>query len=113
MSRAAVVGLHETDHEVTEPSSQRLVSALEGANLYALAERAKRDEFHDFNSPHAMPQHVLVEELHKAGGLRADHIAARVRAGDFDAGLAESEKWAQSSEGKAAFRSVLGEDPPE
>ena len=46
--------------------------------LELLAARARRDEFHDFVGPHAMPQHVLVDELRKVGGRAAKDIANRV-----------------------------------
>lgn len=88
-------------------TSELLAKALEEARYYDLAARARRHEFHDFRSPHAMPQHVLVAELRKRG-KRAEPLAQRVIAGDFDANRAESDEWVSSSEGQKTMREVAG-----
>jgi hypothetical protein len=93
---------------MTEPSSELLAQALEDAGYLDLAARARRDEFHDFATPHVMPQHVLVYEL-RARGKRARELLQRVATGEFDATLAESEAWIASPEGQAALAAL----PPE
>ncbi len=91
-----------------EGSTDRLVAALRLADFTALAERAATGEFHDFQSPHAMPQHELVVALNAipGGGQRAQDLVRRVIHGDFDATKAESDQWAASPEGQAAMRSL-------
>ncbi len=80
-------------------TSEILADALEAARYLDLAARARRHEFHDFLSPHAMPQHVLVAELKKRG-RRARPLIDHVINGDFDANRKESDEWAASPEGK-------------
>lgn len=90
-----------------QPSSELLAQALERANLRVLAVRARRDEFHDFKTPHTMPQHVLVAELNGEGGRAARELIERVIAGEFDATKEESDAWAASPEGQATFAELL------
>src|ERR1019366_5069628 len=87
-------------------SSEKLALALEEARYLDLAARARRHEFHDFLSPHAMNFHVLVAEL-KGKGKRSKPLIDRVIAGDFDAPKLESDEWAASPEG-AALLDELG-----
>jgi len=99
-----------------EPSSEKLAQALEATNiptLKMLAARARRNEFHDFKAPHAMPQHVLVAELRKIGGRAANDIAQRVIDGEFDATKTESDAWAASPEGQATMNELLRNPPSE
>lgn len=84
-------------------SSLRLVAALEEAGFGQLAKRARTHEFHDFLSPHALPQHELVAELRELPGEKASALMVRVIEGDFDATKAESDEWANSPEGQAAL----------
>ena len=89
-----------------QPSSEKLAQALEATKipgLELLAARARRDEFHDFVGPHAMPQHVLVDELRKVGGRAAKDIANRVIKGEFDATKEESDAWIASPDGQASL----------
>jgi hypothetical protein len=87
-----------------QPSSEKLAQALEATpELKELAARARRDEFHDFVGPHAMPQHTLVAELREVGGPAAESIAQRVIQGEFDATKAESDAWMASPEGQATL----------
>jgi hypothetical protein len=83
-------------------SSERLAVALEEARYLDLAARARRHEFHDFLSPHAMNFHVLIAELRKRG-KRSAPLIQRVIDGEFDAPKSESDEWAASPEGKAAL----------
>jgi hypothetical protein len=90
-----------------QPSSERLAQVLDEAHLPALARRARQDEFHDFKSPHVMPEHELVKELRKIGGWVVREIAERVIAGEFGATKAESDEWAASPEGQAIYAELL------
>ncbi len=83
-------------------SSEKLARALEDARYLDLAARARRHEFHDFLSPHAMNFHVLVAELKKRG-KRSAPLVQRVIDGEFDAPKRESDEWAASPEGKATL----------
>lgn len=101
---------------MTAPSSQKLADVLKAAGLMGLAMRAEQDEFHDFLSPHATPEMLLAEELAKLSGdpanserarVAAHHIRNRLIDGEFDATKAESDEWAASPEGRAAFAALI------
>jgi hypothetical protein len=83
-------------------SSERLAKALEDSRYLDLAARARRHEFHDFLSPHAMNFLVLVADLKKKG-KRSQLLIDRVVASEFDAPKQESDEWAASPEGKATL----------
>ena len=97
---------------MTAKTSQHLADTLRAAGLEALAKRAEADEFHDFLSNHALPELTLDGELvailRNAKELRqrmaAQNIRERLHDGEFDASLAESDDWAESPEGRAAYR---------
>lgn len=77
----------------------------EKAKVYeALAVRALTGEFDDYGSKHACPITELWKELQRAG---LEKFARRVAGGEFDATQEESDEWANSAEGKAAFASLL------
>lgn len=86
-------------------STERLVRALiaAGASRELLA-RARADEFNDYRSPHAAPQHALLAAA-QAEGL--DSICQAVIAGDFDGTAEESQMWAASPDGQATFAELL------
>jgi hypothetical protein len=103
---------------MTQRTSEILAQHLDAAGLDNLAARARQDEFHDFKSPHALPQHQLMYalgiEAGKAQSLRhlerRDQILAIQRGvmnGDFDATKAESDDWAVSPEGRDALDQLL------
>lgn len=92
-----------------EKLAQALAAAAAPADMIAAARAGRWDEY---LSEHAMPQHLLLDEL-RANGL--DHLVPRVLDGDFDATPAESDAWAASPEGQAVFGGLLGDslpDPP-
>ena len=99
----------------TAKSSQRLADALRAAGLETMAKRAEQNEFHDFLSDHALPVMRLMQELHyvvristhESTRIAAANIAQRVVDGEFDAGKEESDDWAKSSEGQAAFDELV------
>lgn len=94
-----------TDPTTLPVSTSRLVRALTEAGAPTeLIDRACRNEFHDFLSPLDFPDIALHEAL-RAAGLHG--VAAMVIDGVFDATPAESEAWARSPEGQAAFRELV------
>lgn len=90
-----------------------LAEALRNASLPDLAERASKGEFHDFLSPHPLPQLHLLEELERARRANPGLITAisriqnRVMEGEFDASIEESEEWAESPEGRMTLRGLM------
>ena len=98
---------------MTAATSQHLADVLRAAGFEGLAERAETDEFHDFLSNHALPAMTLDGELvviiqspafDQRQRMAAYNIRQRLHDGDFDADLKESDDWADSPEGKDAFR---------
>ena len=98
---------------MTAATSQKLADALRAAGFEGLAERAETDEFHDFLSNHAFPEMVLDEALvclmqstrsTKREREAAYNIRARHHKGEFDASKEESDEWADSPDGRDAFR---------
>lgn len=90
---------------MTEPSSERLAVALQEAGAPTeMIEKARKDFYHDFKSPLALPEHVLYQEalLH---GLAS--ICEGVLQGKWDATKEESDAWARSADGQAAMRQLL------
>lgn len=97
----------------TAPTAEALAKELDRVGLRILARRARQNEFHDYLSPHALPEHVLADALAKCAqhfpgmstailGIRQDVIN-----GKFDASREEGEEWAKSPEGKATFDSLV------
>ncbi|MHC2537005.1 hypothetical protein [Bradyrhizobium diazoefficiens] len=90
-----------------------LAEALRGVGLADMAERAASGHYHDYLSPLAMPEMQLINDLAEAAGRHhgsSDRIMAlrsRVMMGDFDATTEESDEWAASPEGQAAFRRLM------
>ena len=84
----------------------------------AMIARAEAGYYHDYLSPLALPELALVSELRAMADApgRAGTPARRallvivsgVIDGDFDASPAESDAWAKSPEGVAAFRALTG-----
>ena len=105
----------------TEHSTAKLVRALtqvpEPKVPPTMIARAERGYYHDYLSPLALPELALAEELAAMARHPSRHgtpardailaIRAGVLNGDFDASKAESEAWAASAEGQAAFKSLL------
>lgn len=90
-----------------------LAAALRDVGLADMAERAATGFYHDYLSPLDTPEMQLVEDLahmatihqRKAGEIMA--LRRRVINGDFDASTEESDAWAASPEGQAAFRRLM------
>lgn len=96
----------------TAKTAQHLADVLRKAGFEALAKRAEANEFHDFLSPHALPELMLDRELYVIVAdlqrdlverQRAEQIRYRLHDGEFDASLEESDAWAASDDGQEAF----------
>jgi hypothetical protein len=101
---------------MTARTSQKLADALRAAGLEDLAKRAEADEFHDFLSPHALPELYLDELLARfhadARCTSKQRVAVlgirnRLIFGEFDADEQESSDWAESPAGQDAMNSLL------
>lgn len=95
----------------TLPTSQKLVSALEGEllltgdqRLKAVIQRAKANYYHDFFGVPATPEIELHALLIHLGHPK---LAQRVANGDFDASKEESDMWARSKDGQETFKRLL------
>jgi len=97
---------------MTARTSEKLAQVLENVGLAAMAEKARADYYHDYLSPLATPEMQLEEDLRNARDncpdadrrqaiemIRLRHI----HEGEFDASKEESDDWAKSPEGQAAF----------
>jgi len=86
-----------------------LADELLKLGLMDMSLKARGGYYHDFLSPLATPELQLCEDLIQAvvdTPFKADSIMAlrsRVINGDFDASTEESDEWAASPEGQAAF----------
>jgi hypothetical protein len=85
-------------------SKDHLAAELHGAGLHAMADKASTGYYHDYLSPLDFPEMQLVNDLMLAGTDAALALRRRAMAGEFDATSQESDEWADSPEGKAAFR---------
>jgi hypothetical protein len=88
----------------TKASANKLAAAIRAVATeprhYGLAERAAAGEFTDYAEIHICPI-VELYKLCRQCGLHA--LAVRVQHGEFDAGKEESDEWANSPSGRAAF----------
>jgi hypothetical protein len=99
---------------MTARTSELLAQELDNVGLTVIAKLARQDMFHDYLSEHATPVMGLVDMLVGAAAGCPDgrrmaailHLRDRVVAGEFDADEAESEAWAKSEEGCAAFNEL-------
>lgn len=101
---------------MTAPTSENLAKVLEGVGLTDLAAKARADQYHDYLSPDAMCSVALERDIRYARDNCSDpilkHLIEQIRQrhlnGDFDASLEESDEWAASPEGQAAFQALIG-----
>ena len=84
-----------------------LARELTKAGLSEMAAKAAMGYYHDFLSPLATPCLQLAEDLARAGTPAALALRSRHLNGEFDATKEESEDWAASPEGEAAFAQLL------
>lgn len=88
------------------PTTERLAAALKEAGAPPdMISRALEGYYDDFKSPLAMPEMQLLAD---ARALGLDSIAEGVMRGEWDATKEESDAWARSPDGQAAFRELLG-----
>lgn len=87
-------------------SKDILAEELIKAGLPEMAAKAAEGYYHDFLSPLACPELQLDSDLVSVGTAAALALRARHHAGEFDATRQESDEWANSPEGQAAFRSL-------
>jgi hypothetical protein len=88
-----------------------LAEALRAVGLNEMAEKAATGYYHDFLSPLDLPEIVLCQHLAEEVRKHPDRtdisaLRERVIDGDFDANEEESEAWAASPEGQAAFAAL-------
>ena len=83
-----------------------LAQELEKAGLADMAAKARDGYYHDFLSPLGDPAIQLAADLAAAGTPEARALRARHLDGEFDASLEESDEWAASPEGQAAFNEL-------
>lgn len=90
-----------------------LAQELRKAGLNELADKAATGYYHDFLSPLDTPELQLLADLQDARIAGADEaktsaIINRHLNGEFDASKEESDEWAASPDGKAAYAMLLG-----
>jgi hypothetical protein len=104
----------------TEHTTVKLARALRELGTLAvppaMIRRAEAGYYHDYLSPLALPEMALVNELGalanqpgraELAGLALLGLRQRVIDGEFDASKAESDAWARSPEGQAAWAELL------
>lgn len=84
-----------------------LAEELIKAGLPEMADKARAGYYHDFLSPLDFPEMQLAADLAAVGTPAALAVRQRVIDGDFDATAEESEEWARSADGQAAFNRLL------
>lgn len=87
---------------MSEPTKERLATALRDIGLVALADEAARGMFDDYESPNPFPLINLVHRLGEAGTAEATALADRVRDGEFDGTQEEADLWFER-EGREMF----------
>jgi hypothetical protein len=104
-----------------EPTHQYLARVLEEVGLHSMAERARLCHFDDYFCPpevdDGLNMHRLISELKehqknpatKANDRqRINVMVHHVIAGEFDGTKEESDIWANSKDGQATMRELLG-----
>lgn len=90
-------------------SKDFLAGELTKAGLTEMAEKAATGYYHDYLSPLTFPEMQLAEDLANAGTPAAIALRERHLNGEFDATRAESDDWAASPDGQAAFSMLKSE----
>lgn len=88
-------------------TTEKLALALEEAKLHEMAKVAREGFYHDFLSPLATPCMQLEADLRSQHTDAAEKVRQRHLNGEFDATSEESEDWAQSPDGQAAFGQLV------
>lgn len=95
-------------------SAMHLSRALRAAGLNDMASRAAAGHYHDYLSPLDLPDLQLLMELEAAiaaGNTGAIELAIMHKNGAFDATREESDEWAASPDGEAAYAQMFGNSP--
>ncbi len=86
-------------------TTQKLVAALRAAGATeVMIRKAEAAQYDDYLADSAFPISDLVNDCRKQGLLA---IANRAIDGEFDATKEESDAWAASEDGQAAFRELV------
>lgn len=99
---------------MTAKTSEVLAQVLHSVGLFELERKARADRYHDFLSDDALCSITLEADLRAARDRTADpvlknlieNIRLRHLDGEFDASTEESDDWAASPEGQAAFNEL-------
>lgn len=75
--------------------------------LVLMASKAEEGYYHDYLSPLDFPEMELDRDLRAVGTKEAMLLRARHHNGEFDANLEESDAWAESQDGQAAYRALF------
>lgn len=90
---------------MTEPTTEKLARALEEEHApEAMIKKAREGFYDDYKSPVAFPEMALMEDARAAGLKR---IQEGILNGEWDATKEESDAWARSPEGQAAFNELV------
>lgn len=84
-----------------------LAQELRKAGLEDMAAKAETGYYHDYLSPLDFPEMQLAHDLAAVGTEAALALRSRHLNGEFDASEEESDEWAASAEGQAAFKELL------
>lgn len=90
-------------------TKDKLAAALREVGLDVMADQAATGYYHDFLSPLDTPELQLISDLMDVATINPNKDAIlklrdRVMQGEFDASKEESDAWAASPEGQAAFK---------
>src|SRR3954466_10081096 len=93
-----------------------LAEALRAVGLNEMAVAASKGYYHDFLSPLDLPEIALCQHLAEEARLHPDRpeigaLRDLLSTGGFDANEEESEAWAASPEGQAAFAALSAKVP--
>ena len=86
-----------------------LAAELRNIGLTAMGDRAAQGFYHDFLSPLPFPELQLAQELADIGTPEALALRRRHINGEFDATKEESDEWAASPDGQAAYAALVGD----
>jgi flavorubredoxin len=98
---------------MTMHTKDKLADALRELGLDAMAAKAAEGYYHDYLSPLPLPELQLMQDLSEAAKQRPGELQAfidlhgRIIDGDFESSIEESDEWATSEDGQAAFRSLI------
>jgi hypothetical protein len=89
-------------------TKDKLSAELHKAGLPDMAIKAAGGYYHDYLSPLETPCLQLEKDLRAVGTPEAETVRQRHLNGEFDASREESDAWAASPDGQAAFAQLVG-----